>query len=281
MIRRRLAAFNTATASENKIHDDATAKRFGFSGGLVPGVDVHAYLCWGPAEVWGLDWVERGTITSRYTRPTYDGATVTVEFDADTGGCRLLDGDEAVLAEGRATMPLTPDATPDAMRDAMPDAVSDPERFPWAPLPEVRPRASCRTLSRGTVLGSVDTTFPDEESHGYLDDVRERVELYRTHGIAHPGWVLRLANRVLKQNVELGPWIHTSSAVRHHGAIREGASVSCRGTVADEYERSGHRFAELALAVWADDVPVATIHHTAIHLPRQVRDADREQPTAD
>jgi hypothetical protein len=36
----RIEAFNTARESENKIHDDAVARRFGFGGGLVPGVDV-------------------------------------------------------------------------------------------------------------------------------------------------------------------------------------------------------------------------------------------------
>ena len=40
----RVVAFNTAHDSENKIHDDATARRFGFGGGLVPGVDVYGYM---------------------------------------------------------------------------------------------------------------------------------------------------------------------------------------------------------------------------------------------
>src|SRR3982074_3619656 len=39
----RVQAYNTAKLSENKMHDDTVAKRFGFSGGLVPGVDVMAY----------------------------------------------------------------------------------------------------------------------------------------------------------------------------------------------------------------------------------------------
>ena len=29
-------AINTSTDSENKIHDDATARHYGFAGGLVP-----------------------------------------------------------------------------------------------------------------------------------------------------------------------------------------------------------------------------------------------------
>ena len=45
-----LDAFNTATESANKIHDDTVAKNLGFRGGLVPGVDVYAYLCHIPAD---------------------------------------------------------------------------------------------------------------------------------------------------------------------------------------------------------------------------------------
>ena len=40
----RVSAFNTAHDSENKIHDDDVARRFGFQGGLVPGVEVYAYM---------------------------------------------------------------------------------------------------------------------------------------------------------------------------------------------------------------------------------------------
>jgi len=40
----RVQAYNTAKLSENKMHDDTVARRFGFSGGLVPGVDVMAYM---------------------------------------------------------------------------------------------------------------------------------------------------------------------------------------------------------------------------------------------
>src|SRR5579871_6445595 len=40
----RVEAYNTAKLSENKMHDDTVARKFGFSGGLVPGVDVMAYM---------------------------------------------------------------------------------------------------------------------------------------------------------------------------------------------------------------------------------------------
>ena len=49
----RVEAYNTAKLSENKMHDDTVARRFGFSGGLVPGVDVMAYMMHLPVAKWG------------------------------------------------------------------------------------------------------------------------------------------------------------------------------------------------------------------------------------
>ena len=54
----KLVARNDAVTSENKIHDDDVAKRFGFSGGLVPGVTVFGYMTWPAAKAWGREWLE-------------------------------------------------------------------------------------------------------------------------------------------------------------------------------------------------------------------------------
>ena len=40
----RVQARNLSHASENRIHDDGVARRFGFEGALVPGVEVYAYM---------------------------------------------------------------------------------------------------------------------------------------------------------------------------------------------------------------------------------------------
>ncbi len=61
----RVKAFNTAVASENKIHDDAVARRFGFAGGLVPGVEIYAYMTHVPVERWGRAWLEAGSAECR------------------------------------------------------------------------------------------------------------------------------------------------------------------------------------------------------------------------
>ena len=74
----RLQAYNTAKQSENKMHDDTVAKKFGFSGGLVPGVDVMAYMMHMPVARWGRAFLEHGLIDARFHKPVYDGEATEV-----------------------------------------------------------------------------------------------------------------------------------------------------------------------------------------------------------
>src|SRR5688500_16304829 len=69
-------------ASENKIHDEGIARRFGFEGALVPGVEVYAYMTHLPVARWGVAWLERGTAECRFMKPVYDGKLVTVSATA-------------------------------------------------------------------------------------------------------------------------------------------------------------------------------------------------------
>src|SRR6266478_5094335 len=99
-------AFNTATASENKIHDDAVARRFGFGGGLVPGVDVYAYMAHQPVARWGRAWLERGAAECRFQKPVYDGDIATVTAKETAEGLDLrVDSHGELCASGSASLP--------------------------------------------------------------------------------------------------------------------------------------------------------------------------------
>src|SRR5215831_20408051 len=82
----RVEAFNASKESENKIHDDDIARRFGFRGGLVPGVDVYAYMTHLPVERWGCAWLERGSAECRFLKPVYDGDIASVTAREAEGG---------------------------------------------------------------------------------------------------------------------------------------------------------------------------------------------------
>ena len=55
---RTITARNPATDSENRIHADDVARRYGFRGGLVPGVTVYGYIATALAADSG--WVAHG-----------------------------------------------------------------------------------------------------------------------------------------------------------------------------------------------------------------------------
>jgi len=255
----RVQAYNTSKASENKIHDDDVARRFGFRGGLVPGVDVYGYMTHLPVMRWGRAWLERGTAECRLLKPVYDGDTATVTATEADGALELsLESRGEICATGRAALPAAPPAV------ALADFAAP------APLPVERPAADESSLVAGMGLAMRPFPVTPDLAAQYLSEVRETAPLYRAEGLVHPATILRPGNWVLKDNVVLGPWMHVGSTVRHLAAARVGETLTARARIAANYERKGHRFVDLDLLVLADDRPVAQIAHTAIYRPRQL-----------
>lgn len=257
--RYQVKAFNTATASQNKMHSDEVASTYGFTGGLVPGVDVYAYLTHLPAARWGLDWLRSGAMEARFRTPVYDGDLVTVE--ATTGGGGSL---ELELRDSRGNVCATGLATPPGARPA-----EEWVPLETLPLADPPPPASPTTLAKGTTLGVFAGGFRAEHAPTYLAEVRDELGLYTEEQVAHPGWLLRFANWVLSYNVALGPWIHVGSKVTMLDVVGNGERVEARAVVTDEYERSGHRFVVLDVAITADGRPVQRVEHTSIYEPRK------------
>src|SRR3954462_14658007 len=112
----RVQAYNTAKQSENKMHDDSVAKRFGFSGGLVPGVDVMAYMMHQPVAKWGRAFLERGLIDARFVKPVYDGEMAELMADESDGVLSIqVQSRGQLCATGTASLPAS--APPFALGD--------------------------------------------------------------------------------------------------------------------------------------------------------------------
>ena len=65
-------ASNQLPNAKNQIHGDSLAKQYGFTGGLVPGVTISAYLIHPAVKAWGLNWLTRGAAHVRVSSPLYD-----------------------------------------------------------------------------------------------------------------------------------------------------------------------------------------------------------------
>ncbi len=257
----QLVAVNTAPDSENRIHADDVAAEYGFQAGLVPGVDVYAYLTWGPVTKWGRDWLAHGTGVLRLNAPCYDGDDIEVRITSED------DNNIEVVASrlsGRRREPIAtlraelPDTKPEAIRPALAAAP--------LPEPEHREPADDASLQRGRELGTVVRALSVADATQYRADVSEPHPIFDE--LAHPGWLLQGANDCLAMTVRLGPWMHVGSTIEHVAAIPIGASVEYRSVVTDRYNRNGHGFVENRVEVIADGAVTQRIAHVSIYEPR-------------
>jgi hypothetical protein len=247
-------AYNTATESTNRMHDDEVAKTFGFRGGLVPGVDVWAYMTRPCIDRWGSDFLTRGTMSARFTSPVYDGEAVEARLDPD-GTLTLSGRDGSVRASGSAALGNLPEVLKVAAT-------------PEASLAQDPPPANRHNLEAGTVLNTLRFTYRRSHAVQYLGDIRETSSLYDEGAVGHPGFLARQANYVLSRTVQLGPWIHVSTTAHHRALVHDGDDIEVRGIVAKEFERKGHRFVDLNVEISANGVPAWSASHTAIWKPR-------------
>lgn len=249
-----VVAFNTATESTNRMHDDEVAGTYGFRGGLVPGVDVWAYLTRPCVDRWGRGFLEHGVMDVRFTKPVYDGERVVARLDG-AGALTLTGPDGDVRAGGTAAIVTEHDLPPVQLLEA-------------AELPDPVPPAAPELLTPGTTLGTLRLNFRQDPARQYLADVRDDSDLYEDGAIGHPGFLARQANYALSNSVRLGPWIHVSTRANHRGLVHDGDEIEVRAVVVDEREHKGHRFVDIDVEIAANQRPVWSAFHTAIWQPR-------------
>jgi acyl dehydratase len=254
----RVSAYNTSKQSENKIHDDTVARRFGFSGGLVPGVDVMAYMMHLPVAKWDRAFLERGLVEARFVKPVYDGEIADVSGEERNGVLAIeVKSRGQLCATGTASLPA---AAP---------SISIADFIETAAVAERRP-ADTASYQVGKWLGTLPRAWAGDAAQEYLTDVRERDPIYAREGLGHPGLLQRVMNKVLVDNAILGPWIHVGSRMQLVSAAKSGDELTARARVTGNYEKKGHRFVELdALVVANGRTPLAHCQHIAIYQPRE------------
>jgi acyl dehydratase len=262
----RIKARNVSSTGENAIHDDDTARRYGFRGALVPGVMIYAYMTQPLAAAFGAAWLMRGTASVRFVKPVLDAEELVVRGAVtarDAAGVTItLSAGTAATAECATLSATIPAGRPTPVNLAL---------YPAAALPDPRPTATRAHLTSVGTLGTPRADYDAARAAEYLARIDDPLPIYRgAEGVLHPGFYLEQANRALDRNVKMGPWIHVGSVVRHLGGARVGDRLATRGKVRSVFEKKGREFVELDLVIVAGETarPVAHVLHTAVyHLP--------------
>jgi len=257
-------AFNPVPDSENRIHGDEIARAYGFRGGLVPGVVVSACLLHPAAVAWGRDWIERGRAHVVVASPVYDGEAFRVEVEEaspEAYQARLIDPRGATCATAAVSLPATLPEAPLRRGDAELERDSP------------RPRASRETFDRlrDAGLRALRGRWgEDAEITRYLRDPSQMAPIHRDAGLAHPAFILGLTNWLLGRNVKMDAWLHLETHSQHFRAIAPDTEVWVEAEIADLFEKKGHEFVDLDVAIFAepngpDEAAVAQVRLRAIY----------------
>ncbi|HSG88786.1 MAG TPA: hypothetical protein VLA56_06215 [Pseudomonadales bacterium] len=255
-------AFNQVPDSRNEIHGDEIARRYGFKGGLVPGVTVSAYLVHPAVEAWGMAFLERGCAHVRVVSPLYDGERFTVAVRE-----RAAHSYSAELHRPDGTLSATAEVS-------LPEAVGEAPRRRGDPLaakdwqgPQATPERWARLQADGC------------RAIRYRWDARHPMSTYLRDGVGMPAplagarmhanmaFVLGTSNWILATNAHMNPWVHLETRSQNFRAIAVDTMLVAEMEVRDCFEKKGHEFVDVTVALYdeASDAAAASIDLRAIY----------------
>lgn len=199
---------NLAEHADNPIHTDAGAREAGYPAAVVAGTTVYALMTHPPAVAWGDAWLAGGGCEVRFRGPVL--ADDLVRCDVSPGD----DGHWTVEAVARH------------------EVTSTMEVWLEAAVPDER---------HGEALPAVDLVLDDEWA-SYGTRSGDDLTTYADRGIAHPAVWPSLGNRVFKQHLVDGPWVHTRSLITHVALAARDTPIRIDSVVVDRFDtRAGKR----------------------------------------
>jgi acyl dehydratase len=245
-------ARNYSEASENKIHSDDIARRYGFRGALVPGVAVYGHLVQPLVNHLGAAWLGHSTGSVRFLKPAYDGDRLTLQFEDSADGYRVrcYNDAEVLLAE---------------LTSAMPDTLPGPEQLPGLTLPPKDPARIDMVwdaVQPGVPFTPWDWHVKADTNTTFAERVDDASVLYQRY--AHPHSILGIANAALTREYLMPAWIHVGTETRFHSPIEVGETVAVHALPLEKWRKKGHEFVKLYVAWRRGDEVAAEAFHTAI-----------------
>jgi len=253
----KVIAINHAAESENRIHSDEIASRFGFRGALVPGVAVYGYITHPLVERFGADWLSSHQTSVRFLKPAYDGEELTIEMkparDAAGDGwdvtCTSPFGE--LLAVMKSKTPCTAPPEPAA------------PVFSRTPLERERVLISADTINLERPLPVWQWRTEQASNVEYAAQVADDLPVYPQY--VHPHWALGTANYILVRSYIMPAWIHVGSEITQHRPFRANSTVDIAAACVEKWERKGHEFVKLDIRYTDADGLIARVMHTAIY----------------
>ena len=255
-------ALNTAPDSENRIHGDDLAKKYGFQGGLVPGVTISAYLVHPVIEHWGKDWLDRGYANCRITSPLYDKELFEVKTDMvepTKANTTLIKSNGIVSANAEVVLMQELPTKPILRRDKLVD------------LDYKAPQASKEIWKKLESDGCYAFKFlwSDNDPLIYLREETNLPTLLQPKGGGYSNlcFLLGCSNWILAGNAYMNPWVHLQTISQNYKAVEMNSSLIAEMEINKIYEKKGHEFIDVFVNLFdeSDESCVMSINLFAIY----------------
>lgn len=249
----QVMARNFSEASENRIHSDDIAKKFGFKGALVPGVAVYGHLVYPLVEKYGADWLSTCVNEVRLIKPAYDGDELRISLNPSGDGVETV---SCHNSDGELLATITNQTAPELPEIPLGDETGTQFKAPG------RVEISWDTVVPTESFAPWRVKFGVDDNRQYSEHVADMSDIYREY--VHPHYLLSLANTALVNEYVMPTWIHVGSQTRHRSALKVGDEIDIRSIVTEKWQKKGHEFIRLHTMFWRDEILTTDILHTAI-----------------
>ena len=244
-------AFNQAPDSDNEIHSDEMAQRYGFEGGLVPGVTVSAYLVQPGVGAWGEAFFAGGGAHVQILKPTYHEEPFRCEITAQTD---MHFESQIVNSAGRVNAVATVRRQADEQDQPLPifrdDPLVSPDYEPASATPE--------RFEELKGKGCLATEYLFDAANPrtwYFHTASQMPGIHQAgdrdaEAVAPTSFLLGCGNWTFSANALMNPWVHLETHHRSIAPIRQGETVRCEMLVEDWFERKGHWFADVTVSLF-------------------------------
>lgn len=219
-------------------HDDDAARRMGYKAALIPGAFVYGHATRLAVDAWGMDWIGRGSIATRFRRPVYDGDRLTLRAstlvrseDGVRAELMVTNGDGEAVVTGHIGLPDRPPTPP---------AVAD---LPMLPRPDPPPAIAAGAMPVGARIGTLQAVLGEAEVRASLAAFAETHPIYAREGVVHSGCLVRLTMRdALRSFAFPMPVVFVAVEAQHFAAAGPGQRMGTSGTVTAVHARRGRHY---------------------------------------
>ena len=256
----QITALNDALTSENRIHSDEIARKYGFTGALVSGVSIFGYLTHPLVATLGENWFRRSIAEVKFLKPAYEGDLLAIRLqplDDTRQDCYRVSvsNTAGVLLAQLASQSITDLPPVDPLADIRTDNVEP-----------TRPEISWDLIEPGRPAPRYEFLVSEERQQEALTLMRDELEFYRhgIHSLIHPYLLLKECNHALMRMFVLPAWVHVGSRLVLREPVRVGESLEVVTVPLEKWERKGHQFIRLYIAFRSASRVAIEVWHSAI-----------------